>query len=153
MKKIFSILSIISLTSCATIVNGPTQAIGIASNPTNANVWIDQMYVGNTPMIVELTRRNNHVVSIELPGYLPYEAVFSRKLNYWVFGNIVFGGFIGVAIDAISGGIYMLTPEQIQAEMRSGHMICSKQSEDSFITIVLEPNPEWQKIGNLVAVN
>ena len=47
----------------------------------------------------------------------------------------------------------MLTPEQIQAEMRSDQMTYSKKSKDSFITIVLEPNSSWQKVGNLVTAN
>ncbi len=115
--------------------------------------WVDNVYAGNTPLIVEMSRKDDHIVTIELEGYQPYEATFTRKVSYWVFGNIVFGGVIGLAVDAISGGIYMLTPDQIQAEMRSNQMLYSKQTNDSFITIVLQPNPEWQKVGNLVAAN
>jgi hypothetical protein len=148
---LFGISVLSTLTSCATIMHGTHQAIGISSNPTNASVWVDQAYAGNTPVILGLTRRDNHIVRIEMEGYQPYEAVFTRQLSGWVFGNIVFGGVIGLAVDAISGGIYMLTPEQIQAEMRPGQMTCSRQSNDSFITVVLEPNQSWKKIGNLVA--
>ncbi len=83
----------------------------------------------------------------------PYEINFSRQLSGWVFGNIIFGGFIGLAVDAVSGGIYMLTPDQVQAELRGNSMAHSKNYKDSFITIVLEPNPSWKKIGNLVAAN
>jgi uncharacterized protein YceK len=139
-----------SLSGCATIMHGTRQSIGIASNPSNANVWVDRTFAGNTPIIVDMTRKDNHFVRIELEGYQPYEATFSRKLSGWVFGNIVFGGVIGLAVDAISGGLYMLTPEQIQAELRSNHM-ASKRSDDSYIVIVLEPDPSWKKIGNLVA--
>lgn len=148
-----SILSLVSLTSCATIVQGTHQSIGIASNPSNANIWVDNFYVGNTPLIVQMSRKDNHFVRIELEGYQPYEATFSRQLSGWVFGNIVFGGVIGLAVDAISGGIYMLTPDQIQAEFHSNHVACTKKSKDSFITIVFKPDPSWTKIGNLEADN
>lgn len=142
-----------SLTSCATIMHGSRQSVGIASNPSNANIWVDGCYVGNTPIIVEMTRNNNHFVTIQLDGFLPYQATFSKELSYWVFGNIVFGGVIGLAIDAISGAIYKLTPDQIQAELRSNQCICSKKSNESCIMVVLEPDPSWTKIGNMVAAN
>jgi hypothetical protein len=145
--------TVTSLTSCATIMHGTRQTVGIASNPTNATVFVDQSYMGNTPIFVEMTRKDNHIVRIELAGYQPYEAVFSRQLSGWVFGNIVFGGVIGLAVDAISGGLYRLTPEQVEAEMRLNNIACNDESEEEpFFTIVLQPNPAWEKIGNLVAV-
>ena len=131
-----------SLTSCATIMHGTRQSVGIASNPSNASVWVDKIYSGNTPVIIDMSRKDNHIVRIELDGYQPYEATFSRQLSGWVFGNIVFGGVIGLAVDAISGGLYMLTPEQVQAELRSNHMAYSKKSNDSYIRLLskLQPN-------------
>lgn len=154
MKKLsLTLLLLVSLTSCCTIMHGTTQSIGIASNPSDASVWIDKTFVGNTPLIVDMSRKDNHYVRIELEGYQPYEATFSRQMSSWVFGNIVFGGIIGLAVDAITGGIYMLTPEQVQAEMRTNHFAYSKNSEDSYFAVVLEPNPSWKKIGNLIAAH
>lgn len=144
------VLSVVLLTSCATIVNGPNQSVAIASNPANAAIWVDNNYAGNSPMIVQLSRKDNHVVSIELEGYQPHVITFSRKVSGWVCGNIFFGGIIGVAIDAVSGGLYCLTPDQIQAELISNRMAYSKNSKDSCIVVVLEPNPSWEKIGNLI---
>lgn len=141
-----------SFTSCATIVHGTHQSVGIASSPSNASVWIDRNYQGNTPIIVEMSRKDNHFIRIELEGYEAYEATFSRKMSGWVFGNIIFGGLIGLAVDAVSGGIYVLTPDQIQAELMANRMTYSKKTADSYITIVLEPDPSWKKVGSLVAI-
>lgn len=145
-----------SLTSCASIMHGSRQNIGISSNPTNAAIFVDGMYMGATPLIVNLTRRENHIVRIELEGFQAYEATFTPHCSYWVFGNIVFGGPIGLlagtAIDAITGGLYELTPDQVQAELRSQNIACSG-CKDHAILVVLEPKPEWKKIGNLVAKN
>lgn len=148
-----SLLIASSLTSCATIMHGTRQSIGISSNPSDACVWVDSQMIGSTPLIVEMSRKDNHVVRIELEGYQPYEAMFSRQMSCWVFGNIIFGGLIGLAVDAISGGIYMLTPDQVQAEMRSNRIAYTRNSDESFITIVLEPDPSWQKVGNMIAAN
>lgn len=150
---LLSSLCLVSLTNCATIMHGTTQSIGISSNPSDADVWVDNQFVGSTPMIVNMSRKNNHIVTIALEGYHPYEAVFSKQLSGWVFGNVVFGGIIGLAVDVISGGIYRLTPEQVQAEMHSKNIAYSKNSQESYIAIVLRPDPSWQKVGNLTAIN
>ncbi|MBA3237484.1 MAG: PEGA domain-containing protein [Parachlamydiaceae bacterium] len=152
-KQVFVLLSIASLTSCATIVHGTRQSIGISSNPSYASVWVDQIYMGNTPIIVDMSRKDNHIVRIELDGYQPYEVTFSRKVSGWVLGNLLFGGVIGLAVDAISGGIYCLTPEQVQAELRNNQNVYSKNSDDSYIAIVLQPDPSWTKVGNMVVAN
>src|SRR5438128_746828 len=89
---ILSILLGVSITSCATIMHGTRQSVGISSNPTNASVWVDKVYMGSTPIIVEMTRKDNHFVRIELEGFQPYEAIFNRRLSGWVLGNLVFGG-------------------------------------------------------------
>lgn len=153
-NSIFSLLLFsmaINLSSCATIMHGTTQTVGIASNPTSANVWVDRIFVANTPTIVEMSRKDHHIVRIELEGYQPYEATFTRQMSRWVFGNLAFGGLIGLAVDAISGGIYVLTPENIQVEMKNQNLACSRKSKGSFIVVVLEPNPSWKKVGNLIA--
>lgn len=149
-----SILSMLclSVTSCATIMHGTTQSIGISSNPTNADIWVDRHFVGNTPLVVSMSRKDNHLIRLELDGYQPYEMMIQREVSGWVFGNIVFGGFIGLAIDAVTGGIYVLTPDQVNAEMKQNHLI-TKKSDTSYIAIVMEPDPSWKKIGNLVAAN
>jgi hypothetical protein len=154
--KTFSVLflgffSTALINGCATIMHGTKQSIGISSNPSDASVWIDKVFTGKTPIITEMSRNNDHIVRIELDGYQPYEATFSKKVSGWVFGNIAFGGLIGLAVDAITGGIYTLTPEQVQAEMRTNRMAYSNRSNDSCIFVVLQPDPSWKRVDNLVA--
>lgn len=140
-----------SLTSCATIMHGNMQLIGIASNPSNAQVWIDGFFVGDTPTFVKLTRRDNHVMRIELNGFVPYEAVFTKQLSGWVFGNIIFGGIIGLVVDSLSGAIYRLTPEEIQAELRAGNVQIDRSGDSTYVFFVLEPKASWEKVDQLVA--
>lgn len=146
---LFGVSLLTLLSSCATIMHGTRQSIGISSYPSNASIWVDRNFVGTTPMIVEMSRKDNHIVQIELEGFLPYEATFTRQMSGWVFGNIIFGGVIGLAVDAISGGIYRLTPEEVQAELCSNHHAYTSKSDDSCILVVLEPKANWEKIGSL----
>lgn len=103
--------------ACCTIMNGTTQKVGIASQPTGAHVMVDNQPRGVTPLFVELKRKDTHIVRVEMEGYKPYEAVITRRVSGWVWGNIFFGGLIGLAVDAIAGSINKLEPEQVRADL------------------------------------
>lgn len=133
-------------------MQGTTQEIGISSSPSNAAVTINGQNMGNTPMILDLKRKNSYMVRFELPGYETYETNLTRRTSGWVWGNIVFGGIIGLVVDASAGGMYKLTPEQINAEMRNQSADLQISQDGIWIAVVLEPKSEWEKIGELEAV-
>ena len=98
-------------------MHGSKQDVGISSNPSGATVTINNVQHGKTPVIAKLARDENHTVKIEQKGYQTYDAVLTKSVSGWVWGNILFGGLIGLAVDAISGGIYYLLPEQVNATL------------------------------------
>src|SRR5437764_13755386 len=108
-KKIVQVSTVFIIflsAGCATIIHGSRQDVSISSNPSSAKVIVDEQFIGKTPLITKLTRRDHHFVRIQLDGYLPYEASFTRKVDVWIAGNIIFGGLIGLCIDAASGSMY-----------------------------------------------
>ena len=121
MKKTFLIAGItiaLLLSSCASIVSGSKQNINFNSTPSGATVWVDDVNLGVTPVIAQLERiKKKQKDKIELQGYKPYELILNRKTNGWIWGNILFGGIIGIIIDASSGAMYRLTPDQIEAQL------------------------------------
>lgn len=137
--------------NCGTIIHGTEQEIGFSSNPTGAKVTVDQRQMGTTPVSLDLDRGESHLIKMELEDYKPYETQVTKGVSGWVAGNIVFGGLIGLAVDAITGGMYKLTPEQISAELRDDEATASAAMKDGkvYITVVMKPNPEWEKIGQL----
>jgi hypothetical protein len=153
MKKVLSLglvaLFLFTFSNCATIIHGSKQSVSISSNPTKALVTIDGRDEGKTPVTVDLSRKDHHSVAINLDGYLPYETKFTRKVDGWIAGNIVFGGLVGLAIDAITGGMYKLTPDQVQADMKNGNATVLNDESGLYLTIVLHPDPQWEKIGQL----
>ncbi len=141
------------LTGCASIMHGTRQSVGISSYPTNAEVWVDNKYVGQSPTIVQLSRKDHHLVRIQMEGYQPYEVALTREVSGWVFGNVVFGGVVGLAVDAISGGLYQLTPNQIEVEMTKGNVLSSEKVEGLYIAAVMLPDPSWKKLDQLSRSN
>jgi hypothetical protein len=120
-KEILPVLTGITLVflvaGCATVMHGTKQDIGVSSVPSGATVSIDNIPRGHTPVVASLSRKDNHTVKVESAGYQPFEATVTRSVSGWVAGNLVIGGLIGLSVDAISGGMYDLGPEQINATL------------------------------------
>lgn len=156
MKKV-SVLAlfcaVILSSSCATIILGTTQEVSISSNPSGAMVTNNGLQLGKTPVIADLKRKGNHNIKIELEGYQPYEIRLARKTSGWIFGNIIFGGIPGLIIDVITGGMYILKPEQVQAELRKSGANITLGKNQMLIAVTMEPDPEWQKIGELKKID
>ena len=139
----------VATVGCASIMHGTTQKIGISSAPTGAKVTVNNMPLGNTPVFADLKRGQEHIVTIEMEGYEKSQLTLTKSVSGWVWGNIVFGGLIGLAVDAISGGFYKLSPEQLNAELRKNGANVSSTKDGIIVVAVLQPDPAWKKIGNL----
>jgi hypothetical protein len=134
--------------SCATIVHGVNQPVNFNSQPSGATVTIDGNKLDKTPCLLELERKNSHLVEITLEGYETKTIQIKKKLSGWVAGNILLGGLIGLAIDAITGAMYKLEPEFVSVELEK--MSASADNSDLlYIMVVMEPQPDWQQIAQL----
>ena len=56
---------------CATIMHGTQQDVGFGSVPTNARITVDNQRTATAPTVMKLSRKDNHIVRIELDGYVP----------------------------------------------------------------------------------
>jgi CRISPR/Cas system-associated exonuclease Cas4 (RecB family) len=143
-------LALTTLAGCATIVHGGSQEIGLSSMPAAARVLVDGKPLGATPIVAKLSRKTGHVIRMELDGYQPFEANITRAVSGWAWGNLVFGGIIGIAVDQSSGGMYKLTPAQVAGQLAAAHTGAADVLRDGvYVTVVLRPDPAWQKVGTL----
>lgn len=128
MKQIYNfILTIVTamiLTSCATVINGPYQQVPISSNPLGADVCVDGYYIGVTPTVVCLQRKNPHIVSLSKQGFYEQNHYVDPCIGGAVFGNIIAGGLIGWGVDAYTGSQYNLCPEAISADLHCPDCSC-----------------------------
>lgn len=125
-RKITSIVlasSILFATSCASIVSKSSYPISINSTPSEAKITITnkkgiEIYQGNTPATLKLDAGNgffskaHYMVKFEKNGYETKTVPVNFKLDGWYFGNIIFGGLIGLLIiDPATGAMYKLDTE------------------------------------------
>jgi hypothetical protein len=128
MKKLISVVLAIFISailgSCSTFINTTTQSVEIKSIPPNAKVVVDGKKFGTTPQIVNIERKKNHTLKIELEGYEPYESQITTKLSSWFWCNILNGFIPGGIIDMFTGSMYKLLPETLNVQLQQ-----LKQSE------------------------
>lgn len=134
---ILCILSLVSLSGCATIIKGTTQNIPVASDPTGADVTVDAQLYGQTPIDLSVKRKRDHLVTISKEGYHSKSIPIVKSVGGAVWGNIVAGGLIGWGIDASTGAQYNLTPESISVKLeplKGGEIVStSSDSESEFV--------------------
>ncbi len=108
----------IALAGCATIMHqGSKQWVAITSTPTGATATIDGITKVQTPGQVKLKRGKDHIIVIEKEGYEPAQALIDHEFSSWVFGNILLGGLIGLAVDYGTGGAYNLEPDTVSVTL------------------------------------
>lgn len=102
--RLFSLTLLSLLASCASIVDSGPDSIPIISEPPGATVYLDELQAGTTPCAVRLDRRQAlHTLRLEMDGYKTTTHNLQSRVNGWIAGNILFGGLIGIVIDAIGG--------------------------------------------------
>lgn len=121
------ILSIF-LNGCCTIFGMAGDVpMKINSTPAGASVRVDGKYEGVTPITVRLARRQTHKVSVEYAGKT-YDKELGPGVNPMLFGNIIFGGIIGILVDAIDGAGTTLYPFSVDADFGEKNSVASKSS-------------------------
>ena len=109
----------------------------------------DSVKMGETPVVAKLRRKDTHAVKLVLNGYQPYETTITRSVSGWVFGNIVFGGLIGLGVDAISGSIYKLSPEKVTGTLTDARTVALAKEDAIHVDVEMKPQPGWELIGQL----
>ena len=154
MKNSFKILLLGGLfvfQSCATIVSGSRQTIKFNSVPASATVYINEVEVGKTPVEQNLKRNQEYEVLIKMDGYKNYKTTLTKKFNEWYVGNILFGGIIGLVVDPITGAIYKLSPNEVMTRMEDdkSNVVFKDNGDDVHVSVSLDIDPEWEKVGQL----
>ena len=128
MKKIFSLasiaISIVLLSSCATIFAGGSPKILIEGNVNEpVTITTDKQVYNNVtlPAIVEVKRHaiDGKRIQIDSEHYKFNDIVLQKKLEGWTWGNIFIGGIPGWLIDMGTNCVskprqtqYNITPQQ-----------------------------------------
>lgn len=111
-------VTIVMISSCATIINRTKQTIFLQTDPPVATAIIDGVQRVETPASIKLKRGKDHHITFEKVGYRNTDVIVEKEISGWIWGNIILGGLIGLGIDFISGGAYKLEPETVHVTLQ-----------------------------------
>ena len=106
------------LYGCATIVNHTQQQVFLQSDPPGATAIIDNVTRVQTPATIKLKRGKDHLVAFEKEHYEQASVVIDHEMSGWIWGNLAFGGLIGLAVDFTTGGAYKLEPDTVSVTLK-----------------------------------
>lgn len=156
MKKVL-LTSLIALTlginGCATIVSGSSQIVTFTSVPESATIEIKnrkgvKIHTGQTPVTVSLKKGagyfkpESYQVSFSKSGYQSKTVEVTGTLSGWYFGNILFGGLIGILIvDPATGAMFRLAPKDVNTVLESQNLSTESQKDPTLTVMLAEEVP------------
>jgi hypothetical protein len=133
---------------CASIVHGGPRSVPVASTPPGAKVSIydrnDKMVMmNNTPFIASLPVKGGYFkgqsyrLVFEMPGYATSEVNLKPTVSGWYFGNILFGGLLGMlVVDPLTGAMYNLSPEKIEQPLTAAQAEVIEKGEGVMVVLL-----------------
>lgn len=129
-KTVAVLSSVMYLCSCASIVSKSSKSLPIISQPDDATCEIIDIKSGltihksKTPSTVTLESSSGYFqnakykVKLTKEGYIPREQNVESSVNGWYFGNIVFGGLLGILIvDPATGAMWKIYDDNVNIKM------------------------------------
>ncbi len=149
-------ISFLFLTSCASIVSKSSYPITINSSPSEAKVVITdknglQIFAGNTPATLSLKSgsgffgKARYQIKLTKKGYESKIIPIESSLDGWYFGNILFGGLIGMLIvDPATGAMYKLDTQFINETLIKLNTTSSLERKELKVYTLNEIPKEWK---------
>lgn len=125
----FVIAAPLMFSNCASIVSKSSYPISINSNPSGATVSItdkkgNEVFKGQRPATATLKSgagffaRAQYQVKISSTGYAEQIIPVTFKMNGWYWGNLLFGGVLGMLIiDPATGAMWKLETPPINVTL------------------------------------
>lgn len=111
--------------SCASIVSKTNWPLAVDSKPEGVHVSITnksgkEVFTGKTPLVTKLKSgsgffgKESYTVAMTYNGGETRKLSVECRINGWYFGNLLFGGLIGMLIvDPATGAMYRLESKDI----------------------------------------
>ena len=118
----------------------------------------ERQHSGTTPITVTLKKGRGYfkpevyTVRFTKDGFQPREIQVRGAVNGWYFGNIIFGGLIGLlAVDPATGAMYTLKPDAVEGALSA--LKVSRTAEGRSLTVVLLANVPQAQREQLISIS
>ena len=150
---------VFSLLGCSSIIDGGRKTVSIKSQPSEAKVTVYdkkgvEVVAGQTPALFPLKRSGGYFkpakyrIVIEKQGYKTAEVEVKSTIDGWYFGNVIFGGLLGLLIiDPATGAMWTLSPKVVDQVLTA--QSASTIREEGALVVMLRQDVSQQFVGSL----
>ena len=125
MKSLSLIMAVgaaVTLSACATVTRGTKTAWEVQTDPAGARVETSHGFsCPSTPCSIKMPRKSQFTATISKPGYKTLTTSVTNKVagagGAAMAGNVLAGGIIGAGVDASTGAMLDLTPNQLVVKL------------------------------------
>ncbi|MDT8324946.1 MAG: PEGA domain-containing protein [Bacteroidota bacterium] len=115
------VLVTVVLAGCAAIFKGSSEEVELTSDPQGAKIYLNNQYVGITPTYMNLKSGRTYHFEFRKDGYKTRPVYLGNSVGAgWVILDILFGGIIGIVVDAATGSWYELDDSVVFAPLEPG---------------------------------
>ncbi len=107
---------VLAAAGCGLIVSGTHATINTDTDPQGAEVWMDGVLIGRTPLVTEIDSTEEHDLVFKLDGREMPVKLRRRVMGGAVFMDVLFG-LIPLIVDGATGGWYQIGPEIIRVDL------------------------------------
>ena len=149
------------LSGCASIVSDSQYPVSVITTPAGATFEVrnragNVIHSGTTPGSVTLKsgagyfKGETYTIAFRKEGFADQQTTLNSSLDGWYWGNIIFGGLIGMlAVDPATGAMYKL-PENTATSLTP--VTADAKTVDSLTLITVDQLPEALR-DQLVQIN
>lgn len=114
-----------ALGGCASIVGSREESVSFNTNVKGAEMVITnksgkQVYSGEVPTTLSLKKKagffsgEKYTITATKSGYIPQEQTLDTGVSGWYWGNLLFGGLLGILIiDPATGAMWTFDEENV----------------------------------------
>ena len=154
-------LSTTLISGCASIVGDSSYPVAVSSTPGGASFEIKDsrgnlVHSGTTPATVSLKSGEGYfdgaeyTIAFKKDGYEAQQITLDSSVSGWYWGNILFGGVIGLfVVDPLTGAMYKL-PEE--AKVSLGDQVVGTATGKDLTLLTVDQVPEALR-DDLIKIN
>jgi hypothetical protein len=124
MKRLLSLVAVavmlVSFSGCATIFRGPNQTVNLNASMAGADVFIDGIKVGVTPLKLSLKTDQQYTVTFKKAGFKDVNYRLTNRVGtLWVVLDVI-SGLIPLIVDIATGAWYEFETTDVNVVLEPG---------------------------------
>jgi len=140
----------LALSSCATLMNSDMVEVPVLTTPEQATLTVNGTHYTSPATVLVPRGHGNFLLYIEKEGYKPVNVLLRQSRDGWLWGDLVMGGPVGIAVDFITGDAYDVEPASVNVNL--SEKSSSLDTSEMTRLVLLDLSSEKTSRGNAMQV-